>query len=118
MFRTGTATSTDPLRAVCPPPSRQFSKLLYLSVTFPAAMHRTPLLPGVGIDDDGFARDLCQFADEAADQFGARAIDADADDLVPNIEQLRTFPERLSVGDVRFILTRKADVNRQIRIWL
>ena len=63
MGRPGAATSADPLRAICPPPSRQFAKLLYLSVTLPAVMHGIPLLTGVGIDDDRFARDLSRFAE-------------------------------------------------------
>ena len=108
MGRPGAATSANPLHAWCPLLSRQFAKLLYLSVTLPAAMHGIPLLTGVGIDDDRFARDLSRFANEAADQFGARAIDPDADDLVPPLEQFRAFPDAFSVGDVRSILARKA----------
>ncbi len=103
VFRAGAATAPDPLRAGAPPPSRQFAKLLYLSVAMPAVMHRIPLLAGVGIDDDGLICDLCKLADEAADQLGTGAIDADPDDLRLLIEQFRARPQGLSVGNVRSI---------------
>src|ERR1700677_1054489 len=61
--RAGAATSPNPLRAGAPPTSCQVAKRLYLPVPLPAAMHRIPLLAGIGVHDDGLARDLCQFAD-------------------------------------------------------
>src|ERR1700679_4026091 len=116
VFRPGAAAAADPLRPGAAPPLRQFAKILDLSIALPAPMHRIPLLAGVGINDDGFAGDFGQLSDKAGDQFGARTVDADADNLRLPIKQFRALPQSLPMGNMRSIPAREAEVRRHISI--
>ena len=75
-------------------------------------MRGIPLLAGIGVDDDGLARDLCQLADEAADQLGSGAIDADPNDLGLRIKQLCARAQALSMRNVRSVPAGEAEVRR------
>src|ERR1700683_5160558 len=81
-------------------------------------MHCITLRAGIRVDDDGLAGDLCQLADEAADQLGSGAIDTDPDDLGLRVKQLRASSQCLSMGNVRSIPAGEAEIRRHIWIRL
>src|SRR5271168_511348 len=116
VFRPGAATTPNPLRSGAPPTPSEFDKRLYLSLTLPTAMHGIPLLAGIWIDDDGFACNRGQLADEAADKLRSGAIDADPYDLELPVKQLRARAQGLSMGDVRSIPAGEAEVRGHVRV--
>jgi hypothetical protein len=79
-------------------------------------MDRVPLLAGVGINDDGLARDLGQLIDEAADQLGSGAIDADSNHLGLLLKQLRARAQCLTMGNVHSIPASKAEI--RCHVWI
>jgi hypothetical protein len=81
VLRSGATTAANPLCPLGSPSPRQLAKFLYLSIALPAPAHGVPCLARIRIYDDGLAGDLAQLLDEAVNEFGRRAIDADPDHL-------------------------------------